>query len=62
MNLSPWFYPSEPPVREGRYQVKDWIGHINYAEFEGRLWWSEPRSFKNIPTHRIRAWRGVIKL
>lgn len=32
MNLSPWFKSSEPPEHEGRYQIKDWLGHINYAE------------------------------
>lgn len=60
MNLSPWFPPSDAPVRDGLYQVKGWDGHICYTEFEGRLWWSQPRSLENIPTRRIRCWRGVV--
>lgn len=61
MNLSPWFYPSEPPVRPGMYQIKGWDGQIRYAEFEERLWWDKPRSFEQIPQQRIRCWRGVVK-
>lgn len=59
MNLSPWFKPSEPPEREGCYQVKDWLGHINYLEWwEGE--WRDPNTYDRIPTHRIRCWRGKL--
>lgn len=59
MNLSPWLKPTEPPVRRGWYQVKDWIGRITEAEWGGcnfmRGGWA-------IPERMIRCWRGVVKL
>lgn len=56
--LSQWFKPQEPPVRDGTYQTKDWIGHIHYTEwFEGE-WWD---GVTQIPNNRIRAWRGVVE-
>lgn len=58
MNLSPWFKSTEPPVRGGRYQVKNWIGHISYMEYVGYAWRD---GAKIIPQHKIYAWRGVIK-
>lgn len=58
MTLSPWFKPSEPPEREGRYQAKDWLGHINYVRFIRGDWWDGTRL---IPPNRIRAWRGMVK-
>lgn len=35
MNLSPWFYTSEPPVRTGVYQLKNYVGHIAEAYWDG---------------------------
>lgn len=58
MNLSPWFYPSEPPVREGRYQVKDWIGRITEADWDGAHFL---RGGLRVETSTIRCWRGVVK-
>lgn len=58
MNLSPWFKPSEPPEHEGLYQAKDWIGRINYLRFIRGTWWNGANL---VPTHRIRAWRGLVK-
>lgn len=60
MNLSPWFKSSEQPEREGRYQVKDWIGHINYLEWWKGAW-RNPETYDHIKTHRICAWRGVVR-
>ncbi|MHB0925869.1 MAG: hypothetical protein ACYC1F_05140 [Gallionellaceae bacterium] len=61
MNLSPWFKPSDPPEREGLYQFKDWLGHINYLEWWRGIW-RNPKTYDFIPDHRIRAWRGLVKL
>lgn len=58
MNLSPWFYPSEPPVRAGSYQIKDWIGRITWAEWDGAHFM---RGGWAIPKCLIRCWRGVTK-
>lgn len=59
-NLSPWFKPSEPPEHEGRYQIKDWLGHINYAEWwKGE--WRNPETYDHIQKKRIRGWRGVVR-
>lgn len=59
-DLSPWFKSTEPPERDGVYQVKDWLGHINYLEWwKGE--WRNPKTYDRIPTHRIRTWRGVVK-
>ena len=60
ITLSPWFFPAEPPVRNGRYQVKGWIGQINYREWFNDHWRDEV-NYDRIPQHRIRAWRGVVK-
>ena len=58
MKLSPWFKPSEPPVRVGRYQLKDWIGRITEAEWDGEQFM---RGGWAIPASLIRCWRGVVK-
>lgn len=58
MNLSPWFHPSEPPVRAGRYQIKDWIGRIYEADWDGARF---VRCGLGIDPATIRAWRGLVK-
>lgn len=58
MNLSPWFPPSDPPVRRGRYQVKDWVGNIVLLE-----WYFDhfrDAKYDLVPMRRIRAWRGLV--
>ena len=53
MILSPWFKPSDPPVRIGKYQVQDSAGRTADA------WWDGVRF--NSPCARIVcAWRGVV--
>ena len=37
MNLSPWFCTSEPPVRPGVYQIKNYVGVITEALFREYL-------------------------
>lgn len=56
MNLSPWFKPSEPPVRDGVYQVKGWDGQIHDTEWTQGEWWD---GVTPIPQKRICAWRGL---
>jgi hypothetical protein len=58
MKLSPWFYPSEPPVRAGRYQVKDWIGRITEVDWDGAHF---QRAGLRIDITTIRCWRGVVR-
>lgn len=58
MNLSPWFYPSDPPVRAGSYQIKDFIGRITWARWDGAHF---QRGGLRVDTATIYAWRGVVK-
>lgn len=58
MNLSPWFYPSDPPVRQGMYQLKSWVGQITEAEWDGAYF--RIGDMRIDPT-TIRGWRGVVK-
>lgn len=58
MNLSPWFKASEQPVRNGKYQVKDWAGCITECEWDGKdFLYVGHRVLMN----RICAWRGVMQ-
>lgn len=57
--LSPWFKQTEPPVRNGRYQVKDWVGNIVYLEWYFDHW--RDAKYDHVPSRKIHAWRGVVQ-
>ena len=62
LNLSPWFIPSEPPVRPGVYQIKNHVGHITEAYWDGTHFLHTGlhiRAGLRIGITTIYRWRGV---
>jgi len=62
MNLSPWFLPSEPPERLGVYQIKNYVGVITCAYWDGAHFLHTGlhiRAGLRIGITTIYRWRGV---